>query len=224
MSYHVTVRPALASEVAMLVAIHLRSFQGFFLTFLGSAFLHELYIAIITDRSGIGFVAQSQDSVIGFVVGIEQPDGFYRRLLHQRWWRFAFAALRPLLSRPLILPRLLRAFSAPATVNHTDKRGTLMSIAVSPDAQGSGVGKKLVQAFLQEAAYRGLYQVDLTTDRENNEIANRFYQKLGFVCVRSFTTPEGRAMNEYVIDLPISSNEKQSKSHVSIPPQGEYIA
>lgn len=44
--------------------------------------------------------------------------------------------------------------------------------------------------------------MDLTTDRDNNEATNSFYQKLGFVCERTFMTPEGRAMNEYVIDLP----------------------
>lgn len=76
-----------------------------------------------------------------------------------------------------------------------------MSIAVLPECQGSGIGQLLVRAFLDEAKRRGLRQVDLTTDRDNNESANRFYQRMGFVCERSFVTPENRAMNEYVIDL-----------------------
>jgi len=48
--------------------------------------------------------------------------------------------------------------------------------------------------------------VDLTTDRDNNDKINRFYLSLGFACERTFVTPEGRTMNEYVIDLP-NSNE-----------------
>ena len=77
-----------------------------------------------------------------------------------------------------------------------------MSIAVLPEAQGKGIGQALVWAFLEEAAQRGLRQVDLTTDRDDNETTNRFYQNMGFVCERTFVTPEGRAMNEYVIGLP----------------------
>ncbi len=56
-------------------------------------------------------------------------------------------------------------------------------------------------AFLQGAAARGLTKVDLTTDTNDNEEVNAFYQKSGFTCVRSFLTPEGREMNEYLIDL-----------------------
>ena len=89
----------------------------------------------------------------------------------------------------------------PARVTQQAGRGTLMSIAVLPECQGSGIGQTLVSAFLDEAVRRGLRQVDLTTDRDHNEPANRFYQRMGFVCERSFVTPEGRAMNEYVIDL-----------------------
>ena len=79
---------------------------------------------------------------------------------------------------------------------------TLMSIAVLPEAQGHGAGKALVCAFLEEAARRGSKHVNLTTDRDSNDSTNRFYQKLGFRLHRTYTTPEGRAMNEYRIDLP----------------------
>jgi hypothetical protein len=38
-------------------------------------------------------------------------------------------------------------------------------------------------------------------DREKTEAKNAFYQCLGFQLARSFVTPEGRWMNEYVITL-----------------------
>ena len=153
------------------------------------------------DSSGIGFVIEGENGICGFVTGTAQPAGFYRRLLRRRWWRFALAAALPLLKRPAIIPRLLRAFSMPEQATQQEGRGTLMSIAVLPEAQGKGIGQSLMQAFLAEAARRGLRQVDLTTDQDDNEATNRFYQNLGFVCERTFTTPEGRTMNEYVISL-----------------------
>jgi len=60
----------------------------------------------------------------------------------------------------------------------------LFSIGVLPELQGTGAGKKLVHIFLQEAAKRGCKRVFLTTDRDNNELVNAFYEKLGFAIER----------------------------------------
>lgn len=191
----------LPSDVLTVTEVHMKSFRGFFLTALGSTFLHNLYSAILDDPNGISFVATQARRVVGFVAGTTKPAGFYRRLLRRRWWRFAWSALPFAARHPASIPRLLKAFSMPTQVTQHARRGTLMSIAVLPECQGSGVGQSLVPVFLDEALRRGLRQVDLTTDRDNNEAANRFYQRMGFSCERSFVTPEGRAMNEYVIDL-----------------------
>jgi ribosomal protein S18 acetylase RimI-like enzyme len=201
-SARLSIRRMATIDLSAVVQVHLDSFRGFFLTFLGPAFLRELYVATLADSSGIGFVAEDGKGICGFVAGTAQPSGFYRRVLQSRWWRFALAAVLPVLKRPSIIPRLLRAFSMPEQATQHEGRGTLMSIAVLPEAQGNGIGQALVWAFLEEAAQRGLRQVDLTTDRDGNEATNRFYQDLGFVCERTFVTPEGRAMNEYIISLP----------------------
>lgn len=190
------------TDVAAVVKIHIASFPNFFLTFLGPAFLRQLYSAILADQDGIGLVAEKEDGLKGFVAGTTLPQGFYRRALRNRWWRFAFAAILPTLKRPGIIPRLLRAFSMPEQVTYQEGRGTLMSIAVLPGQQGTGIGRALVSAFLSTTQERGLLQVDLTTDRNDNASANQFYQNLGFVLEKTYITPEGRAMNEYVIDLP----------------------
>ena len=81
-----------------------------------------------------------------------------------------------------------------------------MSIAVAPEFQGHGIGKQLVETFCQELAARGEPAVCLTTDRDHNEATNQFYQRLGFELARTFITPEGRAMNEYVRNLQEAHN------------------
>ena len=90
----------------------------------------------------------------------------------------------------------------PTQVTAENDRGTLMSIAVLPGKQNKGIGHLLTKAFLEEAKERGLRQVDLTTDKLNNGSVNAFYLREGFYLSRSFVTPEGREMNEYVINLP----------------------
>jgi len=189
------------ADVGAAVRVHLEGFTGFFLSFLGPAFLHELYAATIEDRDGIGFIAEEGREILGFVTGTAQPSGFYRRLLRQRWWRFGWAALRPAIKRPAIIPRLFRALSMPGQTAGKIETGTLMSIAVRPDVQGKGVGKALVLAVLEEAGRRGVSKVDLTTDAVGNEGVIQFYEGLGFVCEREFRTAEGRVMREYGIGV-----------------------
>lgn len=189
------------SDVPSVVQVHLESFPGFFLTFLGPAFLRELYAATLAEPSGIGLVAENERGICGFVTGTAQPAGFYRRLLRRRWWRFALASAIPIIKRPSIVPRLLRAFSMPERATQQEGRGTLMSIAVLPDTKGKDIGKALIYSFLKEADKRDLQQVDLLSDRYHNDDVNAFYHGLGFRCERQFTTPEGRTMNEYIIDV-----------------------
>jgi ribosomal protein S18 acetylase RimI-like enzyme len=196
-----SVRLMLMADIPGVVDIHLQSFPGFFLSFLGCRFLRELYFGILKDPAGIAYVYEDQGRMLGFVAGTSHPAGFYSRLLYRRWWRFALAALAPVLKSPMIILRLLRAIRKPQDVSSQPGVGTLMSIAVSPEAQGRGLGQVLVKAFLEGAIDRKLKHVDLTTDRNNNDSVNQFYQRMGFRCSRTFVTPEGREMNEYVIDL-----------------------
>lgn len=189
------------SDLEAVVEIHLNSFPGFFLTFLGHDFLALLYKSMQSDPECVVLVASSNGQIEGFVAGVMHQGGFYQRLIKRQKWAFALAALGALLRRPAIAPRLLRALKRPADVQQASAEAGLMSIAVRLESEGKGIGKRLVEAFCQELARRGVHAVCLTTDRDNNDRVNHFYQKLGFCLSRSYATPEGRAMNEYIISL-----------------------
>lgn len=184
------------------VEVHLAGFEGFFLSVLGPAFLRELYYSLLEAEDGICLAAVEGDQVLGFVAGTSRSSGVYSRLLRQRLVRFCLAAIPAVIQQPAILPRLinrLRGSSREQTAG--PGRGTLMSIAVHPGMQGKGIGQALVKEFLQQAAQAGCKEVDLTTDKVGNESANHFYRGLGFELERTFTTPEGRVMNGYLIEL-----------------------
>jgi ribosomal protein S18 acetylase RimI-like enzyme len=195
------IRSMQVGDLESIVQIHLDAFPHFFLTFLGPAFLSKLYLCILYDKSGIAFVYAPDSRIVGFVVGTDQPSGFYHRVLRRHWWRFGLASISSVIKQPMIIPRLLRAFSSPYQFQAPQGSGTLMSIAVNPDAQGSGVGQILLHAFMKEASCRGLSMINLTTDRCENDRVNRFYRKAGFTLSRTLTTHEGREMNEYSIKL-----------------------
>lgn len=194
-------RPAGAADVPRMAAIHLAAFPNFFLTILGRRFLVELYQGILTDQAGVAVVCVAGGEVRGFVAGTVAPANFYGRLIRRRWLRFALAALGPAIRRPAIVPRLLRAFRKPAEERQSPDGALLMSIAVDPAAQRGGIGARLVAEFCTACRQRGVTRIRLTTDRLGNEAVNDFYVRHGFRVAGTFTTPEGREMNEYVLDL-----------------------
>lgn len=192
----VEIRPMQRGDVAAVTAIHMAAFPGFFLSFLGGRFLREFYRAIVDDEECIAYVAAREGRVIGFVAG-SAGSGFYRRAARRRWLRFAVASLGAFLRKPSIAPRLLRALYAPPKT--ASEGALLMSLAVDPRVQRSGAGRLLTAAFTEGARQRGARAVVLTTDRLGNDAVNAFYRAQGFVVASEFVTPEGRAMNEYIL-------------------------
>ena len=196
------IRPMEIDDVEAVVEVHLKSFPGFFLSSLGAGFLQLYYNHLSSSLEGLSYVSlNSQGTLVGFVAGTTNPQGYYSRLLKRKWLNFALASIWPICRNPLILPRILRALLHPGKNPLGMDVAGLFSIAVLPDLQGSGVGKKLAQKFLKEAALKNCKKVFLTTDQEDNEIVNNFYKSLGFIIKCQYETPEGRTMNEYWIDL-----------------------
>jgi ribosomal protein S18 acetylase RimI-like enzyme len=189
-------------NISRVVEIHLESFPGFFLTFLGARFLSLYYAGICAAPEGIAYVyLDSTGSPAGFVAGTSDPRGFYSRLLRKDWMRFSMASLAAMVRKPSIVPRIARGLLHPSQNPAEIDVAGLYSIGVLPSLQGTGAGKKLVAAFLEEARNRGCRKVFLTTDREGNDAVNEFYRKMRFRVEREYTTPEGRRMNEYWVDL-----------------------
>ena len=195
------VRAGRPDDVGPVVTLHLESFPSFFLTFLGPAFLTLLYSEILSSAEGILLVAEHEGRLAGFVAGVTRQTGFYAGLVRKRWWSFARASLGALLRRPRIAGRLLRALGKREEAARASAEACLMSIGVSPRSAGSGTGKALVRSFSAELKRRGIDRFCLTTDRIENDAVNAFYEQLGFRVARTFTTPEGRVMNEYLKTL-----------------------
>lgn len=190
-----------SKDIETVICIHLKSFKGFFLTFLGAGFLRILYSFILEYESGIAFVSIRDGSVVGFVAGTDNPFGFYTRAIRAKSLEFCMATLPAVLRRPTIVPRLLRALSKPADAVTFPSDCELMSIAVDSSFYGKGVGLELIEAFCDTALNRGCRNVTLTTDQEGNEGVNAFYERAGFKLDHCYKTREGRPMNYYIRSL-----------------------
>lgn len=197
----IQVRSIEVQDVDSIVEIHLKSFEGFFLTFMGQKFLKVLYQSICKDPTGIGFLVEVENKTAGFVIGTSHLPGLYSRLLKKNILDFGLASISSIFKKPSIIIHLLRTFAFTKQQNSTEELATLMSIAINPQFQGNNIGAILVNEFLKCASERECKIVNLNTDAKNNDKANHFYQKLGFSLHQTFTTPEGRMMNEYRVNI-----------------------
>ena len=197
-----TVEALAAADVDAVVRVHLRAFPEFFLSFLGPRFLRVFYGSFPDDPIGLAYVARAPSGeVLGAVVGPLNPQGYFRRLLARRWWAFCSASAVAVLRRPGIIPKLCRAVFYRGDSPPGGPRALLSSVAVAPEAQGMGVGRSLVERWVAGARARGARGCFLTTDAQGNESVNAFYRKLGWKVEATYSTPEGRSMNRYVLDF-----------------------
>ncbi|HJP59775.1 MAG TPA: N-acetyltransferase [Gemmatimonadaceae bacterium] len=193
-----TVRPLEFADVASAARLHAEAFPGFFLSALGPAFLREFYRGFVTDAAAVTVVAlDGSGSIVGVVVGSTQPGGFFKRRVRKQLLGFIVASVLAVVRHPRSLPRLLKAVRYRGEVPVDVSGALLSSICVSPNAQSAGVGRQLMDAWTNALREHGLSRAYLTTDRVNNEAANRFYVGAGWVCEAEYTTREGREMNCY---------------------------
>ena len=81
---------------------------------------------------------------------------------------------------------------------------TLFNIAVAPEFQGKGYGKRLLSALILQLQQQGIQTLWLEV-RESNHTAQQLYTQLGFneVTIRKnyYPTPNGGRENEVVMAL-----------------------
>jgi len=202
----IRIRQATTADIASIARVHTEAFPGFFLTRLGPPFLRSYYRTVLQFDGGQLYVAENDRRIVGFVAGFVDPARFYAAL-KQSPWRFAVPLALGLARRPWLAGRIAaricdaaargrRTSGAVATVGRVE----LSSLAVRPTAQGKGIGRRLVNAFLEAARRAPASVVSLTTDAKDNDDVNAFYQRAGFQ-LASRRSSASRPMNEYEIHL-----------------------
>ena len=184
-------------EIKSIVDIHLATFEGFFLTFMGKGFLKQMYTSyILHDNSGI-YAAFDGEKVVGFLAWSADMSGLYKYMLKHRLLQFAWYSIGAFLRKPNVFIRLLRAFLKPKEAERDEKYIELASIGVRPDYKSCGIGSELIETLKLDTDFSVYSYITLETDAINNTAANRFYVKNMFLIEREFKTREGRLMYEY---------------------------
>ncbi len=190
-------RNAVDRDINEIVDIHLESFQGFFMSLLGPKFL-ELYYRMVLEYPGrIFIVKESEGRIVGFVSGFLNPALFYKQIRHVRL-EWLLKILPYILVHPWLIPRLVASYAQTIKTIKTSEIGVceLSSIAVNPRMLRGGVGKGLIEVFLNHVKGRA-NSVMLTTDALGNDNVNRFYNNLGFQLEETLERSKGRKLNKY---------------------------
>ena len=196
----VTIREVKSDEkkiIDEIVTIHLNTFTGFFLTFMGRGFLRQMYQSYCDHEESGLLVAEGDGKTVGFLAYSSDFSGLYKFMIKTRLVQFGWYSMGAFFRRPSAFLHIIKAFLKPSEVKRKEKYVELSSIGVDPNVKSKGVGSKLIEKLKTLVDFEEFAYITLETDAVNNEGAIHFYEKNGFIRERMFVTDEGRKMYEY---------------------------
>lgn len=180
-----------------IVTIHLNTFTGFFLTFMGRGFLNQMYTSYCDYEEAGLLVAEEDGKAIGFLAYSSNFSGLYKFMIKTRLIRFGWYSIGAFFRRPSAFMHIISAFLKPGEAKREEKYVELSSIGVDPNIKSKGIGSLLIDSLKRKVDFTKFAYINLETDAVDNKVAIHFYEKNGFVRERMFETDEGRKMYEY---------------------------
>jgi ribosomal protein S18 acetylase RimI-like enzyme len=178
-----------ANSIQHLATLH-HSIMHTLLSELGLPVVLRYYQVARDDRSVIGICAISQSGeMLGWAFGSPHPDLINSRLRTPFTW-FLFQMLRLAMTHPLVLWHLV--FSVLGSSGQPDMKSgaiELTYIGVASNQRNKGLGRELLNAFIEASRLAGYHSVVLSVEMENVP-AIALYEKAGFRIVQAFS--EGR--------------------------------
>ncbi|WP_462433118.1 GNAT family N-acetyltransferase [Phascolarctobacterium succinatutens] len=179
------------------VSIHLETFTGFFLSFMGRGFLKQMYRSYCEHQQSKLLMAEENGEILGFVAYSSDFSGLYKFMIKNRLPYFAWYSIGAFFRRPSAFLHIISAFLKPGEAKREESYVELSSIGVSPKYKSKGVGSLLISELKKRVDFNKFAYITLETDAVNNEPAIQFYQKNAFVKQRLYKTSEGREMLEF---------------------------
>lgn len=196
----ITIREVMGEEKELIndiVTIHLNTFMGFFLTFMGRGFLNQMYRSYCDHSESGLLVAEEGGKAIGFLAYSSNFSGLYKFMIRTRLIQFGWYSVGAFFRRPSAFMHIMKAFLKPGEVKREETYVELSSIGVDPNIKSMGVGSKLIDELKRQVDFNKYSYITLETDAIDNEGAIHFYEKNGFIRERMYETDEGRKMYEY---------------------------
>ena len=172
--------------------IHTEEIHFGFLPLLGEDFLAQLYFYMSQVPTSGVWIAEENGAAIGFVTGTADIRECYRQILKRAWLPLSWSVILSIFKKD-VLKKISVIITYPFQNHQEDNDSSgerqhhhpeLLSIAISTDGKGKGIGRALVQALetgLKNWGEKGFYFVSTNSEDPNS---NAFYQRVGFIPVR----------------------------------------
>lgn len=92
-----------------IVSIHLKTFPGFFLSFMGHGFLKQMYCSYCEHVSSGVLVAEENDKVVGFLAYSSDYSGLYKYMIRRHLCLFAWYSMGAFIRRPSAFMHIIKA-------------------------------------------------------------------------------------------------------------------
>lgn len=157
---------------------------------LGLPIVLRYYQTARSDNSVVGICAlDPSKKLIGWAMGSPHPDRINSALRSPLLW-FAFQMLRVMFTHPFVFWQLISSILSSSTETEMKIDAIeLTYIGAAADQRGKGLGKDLLNAFIEMSRETGYRSVVLSVEKDNGP-ALALYQKAGFKITKTFS--EGR--------------------------------
>ncbi len=181
--------PGDASQAA---AWHAELIPQGFLSSLGERLLRRLYGRVVRSPGSFLLVAEADEDPAGFIAGTTSIRRLYRDFaLHDGMSAFAGSAPRLVASWPRALETLRHGRADPGGERVPGAAcGELLAIAVDPAQRGRGIGRMLVDGFLNQLARRGTGCARVVVGADNIAAVS-LYEQAGFRTEETFELHRG---------------------------------
>jgi ribosomal protein S18 acetylase RimI-like enzyme len=190
-SLSVTIRAAIESDAAEVAHLHAEQISEGFLSFLGPRFLGRLYRRIIRHPDSFLLVADLGGQA-GFIAGSTDVRGLYRQFLVRDGFPAACSsAPRLIVGWRRVVETLGHGSSDGASAGGSSgPSAELLSVAVAPERRGLGIGRRLVDSFLEEVEGRSCPAAHVVVGA-GNPAAIALYERCGFAIAERFELHAG---------------------------------
>ena len=147
---------------------------------MGRGLLECYYETFAAEPQTLAFAATDNSALLGIAVGA--PDGYsvYRAIARRHPLAAVAGTVRLLAAAPARGIRGLRSAAGKSPSTGPVPAIVLHVLAVRRDAEGTGVGRELLDTFLAAAREAGAAEVRVIADRDDNDRTRAFYERAGF--------------------------------------------
>lgn len=208
----VVIREATEEDLQLMALDVIRYLPDGLFPRLGKRFVRRWMKTFLTEQYGVALVAITIDAPrqqVGFLTGSTNQINHVADVLHQHKWGLLRAGLAALCLRPRVLLHFLRTRARPylrrllgrtndpdAGANPRPATAVITSLVVLPTLRGGGIGRLLVEEFLDRAVADQASLAELVTTA-GAAGAGAFYKKLGWTCVGERHSKDGAPIHTY---------------------------